>query len=98
VRVVVQGVGAGELVPGGAVAGSPGLADGLGLRGFDRAGGEAEFALGDAGPDEGGGLLSFAVVEGGLDWSRDGWQPAGDASRRTGSSQSAPADGLVRKR
>jgi hypothetical protein len=78
VCVVVQGVGAGELVPGGAVAGCPGLTDGFGLFGFDRAGCEAEFALGDAGPDECGGFLSFAVVEGGLDWSWDGWQLADD--------------------
>jgi hypothetical protein len=71
VCVVVQGVGAGELVPGSAVPGCPGPADGFGLFGFDRAGREAEFALGDAGPGECGGFLSFAVVEGGLDWSWD---------------------------
>jgi hypothetical protein len=78
VRVVVQGAGAGELVPGGAVSGCPGSADGLGLPGFDRAGCEAEFALGDAGPGECGGFLSFAVVEGGLDWPWDWWQLADD--------------------
>lgn len=78
VCVVVQGVGAGELVPGGAVSGCPGPADGFGLPGFDRAGCEPEFALGDAGPDECGGFLSLAVVEGGLDWSWDWWQLADD--------------------
>jgi hypothetical protein len=39
---------------------------------------QAEFTLGDAGPDERGGFLSFVVVEGGLDWSWDGWQLADD--------------------
>jgi hypothetical protein len=61
------------LVPGGAAAGCPGSANGFGLFGFDCAGCEAEFALGDVGPDECGGFLSLAVVESGLDWSWDGW-------------------------
>jgi hypothetical protein len=77
-NIVVQRVGAGELVPGGAVAGCPGSADGFGLSGFKGAGCEPELALGDAGPDECGGFLSFAVVEGGLNWSRDRWQLADD--------------------
>src|ERR1700744_1746258 len=69
---------AGELAPCVGPVGGPVPADWFWLGGLDQAGCEPGSALGDAGPGEGGCFFPRAVVEDRLDWSRDGWQAAGE--------------------
>ncbi|MFF2014316.1 hypothetical protein ACFVWY_35510 [Streptomyces sp. NPDC058195] len=75
---MVQGVGAGELVPGVRTALSPGLASVRGLFGFDVPWCEERLAAGGIGTDERGCFLAHSVVQVGADGARDGRKPGGD--------------------
>lgn len=62
----------------------------VGLAGLDEPGSEQRLASGDAGPDEGGCLLSFAVVQVGADGAGDGRQAGDDLVPGAGGQRPVP--------